>query len=37
MTINDGSGLSRQTKVPASSMVKILRLAAGEEHPSYER
>jgi serine-type D-Ala-D-Ala carboxypeptidase/endopeptidase (penicillin-binding protein 4) len=33
VTINDGSGLSRQTRVPASSMVKILRLAAGEEHP----
>jgi serine-type D-Ala-D-Ala carboxypeptidase/endopeptidase (penicillin-binding protein 4) len=33
MTINDGSGLSRQTKVPASSMVKMLRLAAGEQHP----
>ena len=33
MTINDGSGLARQTKVPASSMVKMLRLAAGEQHP----
>jgi serine-type D-Ala-D-Ala carboxypeptidase/endopeptidase (penicillin-binding protein 4) len=33
MTINDGSGLSRQTKVSASSMVKMLRLAAGEQHP----
>jgi D-alanyl-D-alanine carboxypeptidase len=28
MTINDGSGLSRQTKVPADSMVKMLRAAA---------
>jgi serine-type D-Ala-D-Ala carboxypeptidase/endopeptidase (penicillin-binding protein 4) len=33
MTINDGSGLSRQTKVSASSMVKMLQLAAGEQHP----
>jgi serine-type D-Ala-D-Ala carboxypeptidase/endopeptidase (penicillin-binding protein 4) len=33
MTINDGSGLSRQTKVPASSMVKLLRLAADNQHP----
>jgi serine-type D-Ala-D-Ala carboxypeptidase/endopeptidase (penicillin-binding protein 4) len=33
MTINDGSGLARQTKVPASSMVKMLRLAASEQHP----
>jgi serine-type D-Ala-D-Ala carboxypeptidase/endopeptidase (penicillin-binding protein 4) len=33
MTINDGSGLSRQTKVPADSMVKMLRLAAGKQHP----
>jgi D-alanyl-D-alanine carboxypeptidase/D-alanyl-D-alanine-endopeptidase (penicillin-binding protein 4) len=33
MTIGDGSGLSRQTRVPTSSMVKMLRLAAGEQHP----
>jgi D-alanyl-D-alanine carboxypeptidase/D-alanyl-D-alanine-endopeptidase (penicillin-binding protein 4) len=33
MRITDGSGLSRQTKVPASSMVKMLRLAAGDQHP----
>ena len=31
MTISDGSGLARQTKVPADAMVKMLRLAA--EHP----
>jgi serine-type D-Ala-D-Ala carboxypeptidase/endopeptidase (penicillin-binding protein 4) len=33
MTISDGSGLARQTKVPADAMVKMLRLAAGKEHP----
>jgi serine-type D-Ala-D-Ala carboxypeptidase/endopeptidase (penicillin-binding protein 4) len=33
MTINDGSGLARQTKVPADAMVKMLRLAAGKQHP----
>jgi D-alanyl-D-alanine carboxypeptidase/D-alanyl-D-alanine-endopeptidase (penicillin-binding protein 4) len=33
MTINDGSGLSRQTRVPADSMVKMLRVAAGKQHP----
>jgi serine-type D-Ala-D-Ala carboxypeptidase/endopeptidase (penicillin-binding protein 4) len=33
MTINDGSGLARQTKVPADSMVKMLRAAAGQDHP----
>jgi D-alanyl-D-alanine carboxypeptidase/D-alanyl-D-alanine-endopeptidase (penicillin-binding protein 4) len=33
MTISDGSGLARQTKVPADSMVKMLRVAAGQEHP----
>jgi serine-type D-Ala-D-Ala carboxypeptidase/endopeptidase (penicillin-binding protein 4) len=33
MTISDGSGLARQTKVPADSMVKMLRLAAGQQHP----
>jgi D-alanyl-D-alanine carboxypeptidase/D-alanyl-D-alanine-endopeptidase (penicillin-binding protein 4) len=33
MAINDGSGLARQTKVPADAMVKMLRLAAGQKHP----
>jgi serine-type D-Ala-D-Ala carboxypeptidase/endopeptidase (penicillin-binding protein 4) len=33
MAINDGSGLARQTKVPADAMVKMLRLAAGRKHP----
>ncbi|HKN46129.1 MAG TPA: D-alanyl-D-alanine carboxypeptidase/D-alanyl-D-alanine-endopeptidase [Propionibacteriaceae bacterium] len=33
MTINDGSGLARQTRVPADSMVKMLRVAAGKQHP----
>ena len=33
MTINDGSGLARQTKVPADSMVKMIRVAAGKQHP----
>ncbi len=33
MAINDGSGLVRQTKVPADAMVKMLRLAAGQKHP----
>ncbi|HEX5907556.1 MAG TPA: D-alanyl-D-alanine carboxypeptidase/D-alanyl-D-alanine-endopeptidase [Propionibacteriaceae bacterium] len=33
MTINDGSGLARQTKVPADSMVKMLRVAAEQRHP----
>jgi len=33
MTITDGSGLSRATKVPADSMVKMLRLAAGKQPP----
>jgi serine-type D-Ala-D-Ala carboxypeptidase/endopeptidase (penicillin-binding protein 4) len=33
MTITDGSGLSRQTKVPADSMVKMLRAAASKQHP----
>jgi serine-type D-Ala-D-Ala carboxypeptidase/endopeptidase (penicillin-binding protein 4) len=33
MTISDGSGLARQTKVPADSMVKMLRVAAGQKHP----
>lgn len=33
MTINDGSGMARQTKVPADSMVKMLRAAAEQQHP----
>jgi serine-type D-Ala-D-Ala carboxypeptidase/endopeptidase (penicillin-binding protein 4) len=33
MKINDGSGLARQTKVPADSMVKMLRVAAGQKNP----
>jgi serine-type D-Ala-D-Ala carboxypeptidase/endopeptidase (penicillin-binding protein 4) len=33
MAINDGSGLARQTRVPADSMVKMLRMAAGQQHP----
>ena len=33
MTVSDGSGLARQTKVPADAMVKMLRLAAGKQHP----
>jgi serine-type D-Ala-D-Ala carboxypeptidase/endopeptidase (penicillin-binding protein 4) len=33
MAISDGSGLARQTKVPADAMVKMLRLAAGQKHP----
>ena len=33
MTISDGSGLARQTRVPADSMVKMFRVAAGQKHP----
>jgi D-alanyl-D-alanine carboxypeptidase/D-alanyl-D-alanine-endopeptidase (penicillin-binding protein 4) len=33
MATNDGSGLARQTKVPADAMVKMLRAAAGQKHP----
>jgi D-alanyl-D-alanine carboxypeptidase/D-alanyl-D-alanine-endopeptidase (penicillin-binding protein 4) len=33
MTISDGSGLARQTRVPADSMVKMLQAAAGKQHP----
>src|SRR4029453_4815292 len=33
MTLSDGSGLTRQTKVPADSMVKMFRVASGEKHP----
>ncbi len=32
-TITDGSGLARQTKVPADTLATLLRLAAGNEHP----
>ena len=31
--IIDGSGLSRQTRVPADSMAKVLRVAMEEKHP----
>ena len=31
--IIDGSGLSRQTRVPADSMAKVLRVAMQEKHP----
>jgi serine-type D-Ala-D-Ala carboxypeptidase/endopeptidase (penicillin-binding protein 4) len=31
--IVDGSGLSRQTRVPADSMAKVVRLAMEEKHP----
>ncbi len=31
--INDGSGLARETKVPADTMVKVLRTAADDKHP----
>jgi serine-type D-Ala-D-Ala carboxypeptidase/endopeptidase (penicillin-binding protein 4) len=31
--ITDGSGLARQTKVPADTLARLLRLAAGKEHP----
>ena len=33
MAITDGSGLARQTRVPADSMVKMLRVAASTQHP----
>jgi D-alanyl-D-alanine carboxypeptidase/D-alanyl-D-alanine-endopeptidase (penicillin-binding protein 4) len=33
MSINDGSGMARQTKVSADSMVKMLRAAAEQQHP----
>jgi D-alanyl-D-alanine carboxypeptidase/D-alanyl-D-alanine-endopeptidase (penicillin-binding protein 4) len=32
-TMKDGSGLARQSKVPASTLAKLLRLAAGNDHP----
>ncbi|WP_375426765.1 D-alanyl-D-alanine carboxypeptidase/D-alanyl-D-alanine-endopeptidase [uncultured Friedmanniella sp.] len=32
-TINDGSGLARQTKVPADLLVAVLRAAASPTHP----
>jgi hypothetical protein len=33
MTISDCSCLAPHTKVPADSMVKMLRVAAGKQHP----
>jgi D-alanyl-D-alanine carboxypeptidase/D-alanyl-D-alanine-endopeptidase (penicillin-binding protein 4) len=33
MSINDGSGMARQTKVSADSMAKMLRAAAEQQHP----
>jgi D-alanyl-D-alanine carboxypeptidase/D-alanyl-D-alanine-endopeptidase (penicillin-binding protein 4) len=33
MATNDGSGLARETRVPADSMVKMFRMAAGQQHP----
>jgi D-alanyl-D-alanine carboxypeptidase/D-alanyl-D-alanine-endopeptidase (penicillin-binding protein 4) len=32
-TMKDGSGLARQSKVPASTLARLLRLAAGNDHP----
>jgi serine-type D-Ala-D-Ala carboxypeptidase/endopeptidase (penicillin-binding protein 4) len=32
-TLDDGSGLARQNRIPARTMVKVLRLAASEQHP----
>jgi serine-type D-Ala-D-Ala carboxypeptidase/endopeptidase (penicillin-binding protein 4) len=31
--ITDGSGLARQTRIPADTLARLLRLAAGKEHP----
>ena len=31
--ITDGSGLARQTRVPAATLATLLRLAAGNKHP----
>ena len=31
--VTDGSGLARQTKVPADTLARLLRLAAGNKHP----
>jgi D-alanyl-D-alanine carboxypeptidase/D-alanyl-D-alanine-endopeptidase (penicillin-binding protein 4) len=31
--VYDGSGLTRQTKVPAAALVRLLRLAVEEQHP----
>ncbi|HWI00776.1 MAG TPA: D-alanyl-D-alanine carboxypeptidase/D-alanyl-D-alanine-endopeptidase, partial [Propionibacteriaceae bacterium] len=31
--IADGSGLARQTRIPADTLARLLRLAAGKEHP----
>ncbi|WP_152364186.1 D-alanyl-D-alanine carboxypeptidase/D-alanyl-D-alanine endopeptidase [Microlunatus speluncae] len=33
MVIHDGSGLSRENRVPADALVKALRLAATSDHP----
>ena len=32
-TLTDGSGLARETKVPAATMVRVLGLAAQHQHP----
>ncbi len=32
--VYDGSGLARQTRVSSATMVALLRLAAGEDHPT---
>jgi D-alanyl-D-alanine carboxypeptidase/D-alanyl-D-alanine-endopeptidase (penicillin-binding protein 4) len=32
-TMKDGSGLARQSRVPAETLAKVLRLAAGNDHP----
>ncbi len=32
-TMKDGSGLARQSKVPADTLANVLRLAAGNDHP----
>jgi D-alanyl-D-alanine carboxypeptidase/D-alanyl-D-alanine-endopeptidase (penicillin-binding protein 4) len=31
--LDDGSGLARQNRIPAGTMVKVLRLAASDQHP----
>jgi serine-type D-Ala-D-Ala carboxypeptidase/endopeptidase (penicillin-binding protein 4) len=32
-TMTDGSGLARQSRVPADTLARLLRLAAGNDHP----
>ena len=32
-TMKDGSGLARESRVPADTLAKLLRLAAGDDHP----